>query len=302
MGENMKKEKLIAVVGTTASGKSDLGILLAKAYGGEIVSADSRQVYRHLDLGTGKVTKEEMAQVKHHLIDVLDLNEPFSLADFQNLAYTAIDGICERGKLPFLVGGTGLYARAVTDGYCLSDTPPDEKVREELSKKSREELIEILKKEYGEEEIPAEYSQRRLVRMLEKRMGGVTEETQSQPRYDVLELGVTYPREILCKRIGERLDRRIEAGMVEEVKKILELGATPEFLEGLGLEYRLTYRYVTGGYADFAAYRDDLFHKICQFAKRQMTWFRKDEKILWLDPAGDPFGEAKEKIDAFLKN
>ena len=116
----------------------------ADFYGGEIVSADSRQIYRKMDLGTGKITPEEAARVKHHLIDILDAPEPFSMADFQGLAYEAIDGIIERGKLPFLVGGTGLYSRSVVEGYNLSDVAPDEALREELLAKSREELIEIL--------------------------------------------------------------------------------------------------------------------------------------------------------------
>ena len=124
----MTKNKLITVIGTTASGKSSLGIELADHYGGEIVSADSRQIYRKMDLGTGKITPEEGARVKHHLIDILDAGEPFSMADFQGLAYEAIDGIISRGKLPFLVGGTGLYSRSVVEGYNLSDVAPSEEL------------------------------------------------------------------------------------------------------------------------------------------------------------------------------
>ncbi len=295
----MTKGKLIAIVGTTASGKSSLGIDLAKHYNGEIVSADSRQVYRHLDLGTGKVTKEEMAEVKHHLIDILDLNQPFSVAHFQKLAYEAIDDILKRGHLPFLVGGTGLYTRALVEGYNLSDVPPDAEQRKILESLDREQLCSRLEK-LGEK-VSDDEPARRLIRRLEKLEKGVKSENLSQPRYDVLQLGLTFDREELYSRIGIRLDQRIKEGMIDEVREVVKLGATPEFLEGLGLEYRLTYRYITGKYKSFEEYREDLFKQIRHFAKRQMTWFRKEKNIVWLNSKGDYLKEAITLIDDFLK-
>lgn len=295
----MTKGKLIAIVGTTASGKSSLGIDLAKHYNGEIISADSRQVYRHLDLGTGKVTKEEMAEVKHHLIDILDLNQPFSVAHFQKLAYEAIDDILKRGHLPFLVGGTGLYTRAVVEGYNLSDVPPDAEQRKMLESLDREELCSRLEK-LGEK-VSDDEPARRLIRRLEKLEKGVKSENLSQPRYDVLQLGLTFDREELYSRIGIRLDQRIKEGMIDEVREVVKLGATSEFLEGLGLEYRLTYRYITGKYKSFEEYREDLFKQIRHFAKRQMTWFRKEKNIVWLNSKGDYLKEAITLIDDFLK-
>lgn len=295
----MTKGKLIAIVGTTASGKSSLGIDLAKHYNGEIISADSRQVYRHLDLGTGKVTKEEMAEVKHHLIDILDLNQPFSVAHFQKLAYEAIDDVLKRGHLPFLVGGTGLYTRAVVEGYNLSDVPPDAEQRKMLESLDREELCSRLEK-LGEK-VSDDEPARRLIRRLEKLEKGVKSENLSQPRYDVLQLGLTFDREELYSRIGIRLDQRIKEGMIDEVREVVKLGATPEFLEGLGLEYRLTYRYITGKYKSFEEYREDLFKQIRHFAKRQMTWFRKEKNIVWLNSKGDYLKEAITLIDDFLK-
>ncbi len=297
----MNKIKLVTIVGTTASGKSSLGIDLAEHYKTEIVSADSRQVYKHLDLGTGKITPEEAARVKHHLIDVLELNEPFSMAEFQKLAYEAIDGIAARGMLPFMVGGTGLYTRSVAEGYSLVDAPPNEELRRELSEKSIEELRRILS-EYGVTDIPLETSERRMVRMIEKRMAGFDAENVSQPRYDVLQLGLTFDRETLYRRIAERLDMRIDAGMIEEVEEVMRLGATPEFLEKLGLEYRYTYRYLAGLYSSKQEYRDDLYKEICHFAKRQGTWFRKEKNIVWLDSDGDYLSQSKQLIDEFLKN
>lgn len=297
----MKKTKLVSIVGTTASGKSSLGIELADHYGSEIVSADSRQVYKYLDLGTGKVTPEEMARVRHHLIDILDLGTPFSMAEFQSLAYSAIDSIAERGMLPFMVGGTGLYTRSVVEGYNLVDVPPNDALRDSLNSKSREELIEILRG-YGVAEPDGEVSPRRIIRMIEKLSAGLPAENENTPRYDVLQLGMTFERDVLYKRIAERLDMRIKDGMIEEVERTLSLGATPEFLEGLGLEYRYTYRYISGKYNSFAEYRDELYREICHFAKRQVTWFKKEKNIVWLDTSGDILSESKALIDKFLEN
>ena len=295
------KNKLVSIVGTTASGKSSLGIELAELYGTEIVSADSRQVYRHLDLGTGKVTPEEMARVKHHLIDILDLNQSFSMAEFQPLAYQAIDDIASRGMLPLLVGGTGLYTRSVVEGYTLVDVPPNEELRATLAQKGADELRAILKT-YGITDIAGEVSERRMIRMIEKLTAGVSAESESQPRYDVLQLGMTFERDVLYRRILERLDARIKEGMIEEVENIVKMGATPEFLEKLGLEYRYTYRYISGQYRSFEDYRAELYKEICHFAKRQMTWFRKEKSIIWLDTSKDTFAEARELIDRFMEN
>ena len=298
--KDLVMKKVVAVVGTTASGKSDLGLLLAKHYHGEIVSADSRQIYKGLDLGTGKETPEELASVPHHLIDILSPNEPYSVADYQRDAYSAIDGILEREALPFLVGGTGLYLRAVTEGYNLTDVPPDETFREEMAGKTKEELLEILKS-YGKEETNPSASPRRLIRRLEMLRQGIDDEIRNKPRYDTLILGMTYPRDILVQRIRERLDRRIELGMVDEVRRLSEEGATDEFLYGLGLEYRYTLLYLRGEFSGFNEYHEKLFTAIRQFSKRQMTWFRKEKNVHWLDVQNDVFEEAKKEIDSFLK-
>ena len=296
----MCKSKLVSVVGTTASGKSSLGIELALHYGSEIVSADSRQVYRHLDLGTGKVTPEETQGIPHHLIDVLDLNQPFSMAEFQTLAYDSIDGIISRGKLPFLVGGTGLYTRSVVEGYELVDAPPNDELRAALADKSADELRHILRG-YNVTDLAPDVSERRMIRMIEKLSAGFSAENENKPRYDVLQLGITFERDVLYRRILERLDARIEQGMVEEVEHIMRLGATPEFLEGLGLEYRYTYRYLAGKYSSFDEYRDELYREICHFAKRQVTWFKKEKNIVWLDTDENMKEQAIALIDDFLK-
>jgi len=215
------------------------------------------------------------------------------------MAYAAIDDVIARGKMPLLVGGTGLYTRSVVEGYNLVDVPPNEPLRRELEGRGAEELRQILSS-LGVSGVSPEASERRMIRMIEKCKAGYPAENESNPRYDVLQLGITFPREVLYKRIEERLDARIKAGMVEEVDEVMRLGATPEFLEKLGLEYRATYRYLTGKYSSFKEYRDDLLLQICHFAKRQGTWFKKEKNVIWLDVEGDIFSEAKMLIDKFI--
>lgn len=292
---------LVVVLGTTACGKSGLGVELAKRFQGEIVSADSRQVYRGLDLGTGKITPEEMEGVPHHMLDVVDPDQPYSVADFQQGAYGAIDGILKRGKLPFLVGGTGLYVRAVTEGFSFVDVPPDPALRASLEGQNAEALYTLWQAETGGELNESERRNRqRLIRLVEKaRMGGG--EAPCQPRYHCLLLGVTYPREEVCRRIDQRLRRRLDNGMIEEVAALRAAGVSDGFLEGLGLEYRYLLWYLTGKLDSRAALEDALGRAIKRFAKRQMAWFRRDREVLWLDMTDNPVEQAAQAITAFLQ-
>ena len=290
--------KIIVIVGTNASGKSSLGVALAKKYGGEIISADSRQVFRGLDLGSGKITPEETDGVPHHLLDIRDPGEFFSMADFQRLAYEAVDGILERGHMPFLVGGTGLYVDAVADGYVLSDKSPDPQLREHLETFDTPSLYAMLKEKLPDTEIDP-HNRHRVMRALEKLEAGDDQPPEKQPRYEVLKLGVTWPREVLMQRIDERLERRLQAGMVEEVQGLLEAGVSRTFLLKLGLEYKYLTRYLTGeiGYEQMV---EELGNAIKKFAKRQMTWFRRDPRIIWLNMEEDPVAQASPLIEAAL--
>ena len=291
--------KLIVIAGTNASGKSGLGVELALRYGGEVVSADSRQVFRGLDLGSGKITPEEMRGVRHHLIDVCDAGDFFSMADFQRMAYEAIDDILARGKPPFLVGGTGLYVESVADGYELSNRMPDLAYRAELEKRSTEELYAMLVEAVPGVEVERR-NRNRVMRLLEKLHDGDDVVPGRNPRYETLRLGVTWDREVLRRRIDERLDRRLEEGMIEEVRGLLQRGVSETFLIKLGLEYRFITRYLKGEIASLEEMRTLLSTAIKQFAKRQMTWLRRDGAIHWLDMTADPVGEACALIDAFL--
>ena len=290
--------KLIVIAGTNASGKSGLGVELASRYGGEIVSADSRQVFRGLDLGSGKITPQEMRGVPHHLIDVCQPGDFFSMADFQRLAYAAIDGIQARGKLPFLVGGTGLYVDAVAEGYELSDRAPDLALRAELETHTTPELYQMLQEKLPGTEIDPK-NRNRVMRALERLAADDYHPGKRQPRYEVLKLGVSWDRETLKQRIDERLERRLRDGMVQEVQGLLDAGVSREFLMKLGLEYRYLTRYLDGKLT-YEQMVLELGNAIKKFAKRQVTWFKKDPAIHWLDMRADPAAQAAALIDRFL--
>ena len=294
------KPKLVVIEGTNASGKSGLGVELAAHYGGEVVSADSRQVFRGLDLGSGKITPEEMRSVPHHLIDIVEPNDFFSMHDFQRLAYEAIDGILSRGRQPFLVGGTGLYVASVTEGYVMSDTKPDLEYRAYLETLDTPTLYQKLRAARPDVEVDGR-NRNRVMRMLEKIHDGDDLCAPNAPRYDCLKLGVTWERPVLRDRIDERLKRRLDQGMIEEVQGLMDQGASVEFLKKLGLEYRFITQYLIGEIPDRQEMIDLLALAIKQFAKRQMIWFRRDPEILWLDMTGDPVRQAREAIDRFLE-
>lgn len=294
-------QKLIVITGTNASGKSGLGIELAKRYAGEIISADSRQVFTGLDLGSGKVTPEEMQGVPHHLIDVANPNDPYSLYDFQHQAYDAIDVIHSRKKIPFLVGGTGLYVNSVVDGYDIRKETLDPAIRKQVSEMDFDALVEVLKeKNPSVLETIDMNNKRRLERAVERVFSGNTEKLPNTPRYETLVLGVTWPRDVLYDRIHERLDRRLQQGMIQEVENLKKNGATDEFLYALGLEYRYINMYLNGQFESFDAFYDKLYKEIRHLAKEQMTWFRKRKDIHWIDMQGEPMKEAMRLIDQFI--
>ena len=291
--------KLIVIAGTNASGKSGLGVTLAERFGGEIVSADSRQVFRGLDLGSGKITPAETRGVPHHLIDVCAPGDFFSMHDFQRLAYAAIDGIVERGRLPFMVGGTGLYVASVTEGYVMSDAAPDLQYREYLETFATPALYDMLVRAIPDIEIERN-NRNRVMRVLEKLHAGDDHIPHNEPRYDCLKLGVSWDRETLKSRIDQRLERRLREGMVDEVKGLMDSGVSTGFLYKLGLEYRFIAQYLTGEIPLYEDMVEQLGNAIKKFAKRQMTWFRRDREIIWLDMTGDPVAQASELIEHFI--
>ncbi len=295
----LSMRKLVVILGTNASGKSDLGIRLANHFGGEIVSADSRQIYRSLDLGTGKITPTQAGTVKHHLIDVADVSEYFSLAEYQRAAYSAIDSISESGKLPFMVGGTGLYINAIVKGYELVEVPPNDALRTELECLPLLQLVERLEKSDPDAANSIDRSnRRRLIRAIEIASAGLAHKAaqKSSPRYHCLQLGLTWPREILEERIEKRLRERLANGMIDEVAGLRSRGVSDTRLDKLGLEYRYILRYLRGELGTLDDLRLQLGIAIRQFAKGQLTWFKRDSRIIWLNPVSDYFQEACERI------
>jgi len=288
-------EKLISIVGLTSSGKSGLGIELAKFFDGEIVSADSRQVYKGLDWCSGKVTEEELKMVKHHLIDVAELGEQFTLFDFQKSAYEAIDDIISRKKIPFMVGGTGLYSRSIVEGFDLTEDKPNIELREKLEKLSKDELLKMC--EEKNIELPDEITSRRLIRAIEK---AESPKKENKPRYEVLQIGIDWSKEEIHERIRTRLEFRMP-NMIEEIKQLLASGVSKNFLMSLGLEAKFIVRYLDGEFSSYEEFFELLFIEERHFAKRQRTWYRKEKNIIWLNGNENIIEKAKELVKDFLK-
>jgi tRNA dimethylallyltransferase len=279
------KPKILVVVGPTSSGKSDLAVQLAKELNGEVVSADSRQVYSGLDIGTGKVTKEEMGGIPHHLLDVADPQEIFTVVDFQRLAHKAIDDIISRGKVPILAGGTGFYIQSIVDGIILPEVPENKELREKLNNLSLEKLQSKLKElDPGRYEDIDEKNKVRLVRAIEiaTHLGKVPK-VQKDSKYDSVQIGINWPKEELSERIKQRLLDRMDAGLIEEVENLHTKGLSYERMEELGLEYRYVSRFLRKEISKKEMI-EQLTFKIIQYAKRQMTWIKKDPRINWFPP------------------
>lgn len=279
------KPKIIAVVGPTASGKSDIAVTIAKAVNGEIISADSRQVYRGMDIGTGKVTKKEMAGVPHYLLDVANPKKIFTVSDYKKLAGEAIEKIIKKRKIPIICGGTGLYINSLLDDWSIPDVPPNKKLRKELEGKSADELFKILKKldPRRAKNIDGK-NPVRLIRAIEiAKAIGKTPELKKEEKYETLRIGLYPKKKILEEKIGKRLLTRIKAGMIAEVRKLRQKGVSWKRLNDFGLEYRHVSKYLRGELPK-KEMLEKLRQEIIKYSKRQMTWFKKDKKVIWFDP------------------
>lgn len=294
---------LIVVLGPTASGKSALGIALAQRFHGEIVSADSRQVYRGLDIGTAKVTPEERALIPHHLLDVADPHEIYTVSQFQQQAIAAINDILARGRQPFLVGGSPHYIQTVVDHLDIPHVPPRPELRAQLAAYPLAELVAQLQELDPQSATTIDRNNpRRVIRALEVCL--VTGRPYSQqravaaPLYRSLLLGTAWPRDILYRRIDARVDERMQQGMVQEVRDLLQLGVSHERLEALGLEYRYISRLLRGEFVDEDEMVQRLKYAIHDFTRRQLTWFRRDKRIVWVE--NSDVEKAAEEVKRFL--
>lgn len=295
--------KLVVVAGPTASGKSSLGIALAQMFRGEIVSADSRQVYRGLDIGAAKVTPAEQALVPHHLLDVADPGEIYTVARFQQEAIEAIEAILARGCLPFLVGGSPHYIQAVVDHLDIPPVAPQPELRARLEVRSLDDLLSELERLDPVSAASIDRrNPRRIIRALEVCL--ITGQPFSQqrrvtaPRYDCLQIALDWPRSELYARIDQRVDERVSQGMIEEVRGLLAQGVSHERLDAFGLEYRFISRWLRGEFSSQAEMVQRLKFAIHDFTRRQLTWFRKDQRLIWID--GHQPDTASDLVRAFL--
>lgn len=283
--------ELITIVGPTATGKTGRAVKLARAISGEIISGDSRQVYKMMDLGTGK-DLEEYEDVPYHLIDICEPGEKYNLYRFVTDFHNAYTDIRNRHKFPVLCGGTGMYVETVLSGVSLPEVPMNSELREELSQKSLDELIDILKSYKTLHNKTDVDSCKRAIRAIEieeyykkhPELGDLTRKNKVEP-LDSLIIGIDIPREERRRRISERLQKRLDQGMIDEIKALLDYGVKAEDLIYYGLEYKFLTLYVVGELS-FEEMKSQLEIAIHQFAKRQMTWFRGMErrgyKINWL--------------------
>ena len=283
--QKSQKNKLIVILGPTASGKTDLSISLAKKFNGEVVSADSRQVYKGMDIGTGKITKKEMQAIPHYLLDVVFPKRRFTVVQYQKLALKAIKKIQKKNNLPILVGGTGFYIQAVVDGIIIPEVKPDWKLRKELEKKSIQELFKMLKKlDKRRAKTIESKNKRRLIRALEiviKTKKPVPLLKKKPPQFEVLMLGVKKDSDELKEQIRKRLLKRLKQGMLAEVKRLKKSGLSWKRLEEFGLEYKYIALYLQKKIT-----KKEMIDRIQKesehFAKRQMTWFNRDKRIKWI--------------------
>lgn len=307
----MNLPKVVAVIGPTASGKTDLGIFLAKKFNGEVVNFDSRQIYTKMNIGTAKPAGERqeiegrkvylVEGVAHRLMDFVDPGTDYSLANFKEDAFKVIDDVLSRGKLPILVGGTGLYFWGVIDNLDLTKTEPNKELRAELESKTPTELVEMLKEQDPESAALIDLKNpRRVLRALEVFLSTgesfVSRRGKSDPRYNVLQIGLSWPREVLNTRIDQRVEQQIEDGLVEETKKLAaEYSWKLPSMSGIG--YRQM-GYFLREEMSLEEAIEVLKRDTRQYAKRQMTWFKRDKKINWID--GPDEMRTEELVRAFL--
>ena len=279
------------ILGPTASGKSALAVKIAKKINGEIISADSRQVYKGLDIGAGKITKKEMGGISHYCLNIVSPKKIFTVADFKECAEKAIEKIFAKNKTPIIVGGTGLYIQAIVDNIVLPEVKPNWKLRKELEKKTTEEMFEMLKKLDPEraKNIDAK-NPRRLIRAIEiaKKLGK-TPKLKSMSRrdldigqLDIGQIGIKLPDEILKKNIEKRIKKMLKNGLVSETNKLRKSGLSWKRIYELGFEYKYPALFLQNKIG-----KDEMLVKMLienwQYAKRQMTWFKRDKRIKWIN-------------------
>lgn len=295
-----KMSKIIVILGPTASGKTDLAIKLAKKFNGEIINADSRQVYKGMDIGTAKPTKKEMRGIRHYLLDIASPKRHFTVTQYRKLALKAINKIQKKGKIPILCGGTGFYIQAVIDGIVIPEVKPDWKLRKKLEKKSVKELYKILKKLDPERAKTIEKENpRRLIRAIEicKKIGKVPPLKFNPLPYPVLIIGIKKSKKELNEKIKKRFFKWLKDGLILEVIRLRKSGLSLKRIEEFGMHYREIAKYFQGKSSEKEMVENSI-KEIQNYAKRQMTWFKKDKRIKWVKN----LKEATKIVKKFLLN
>lgn len=281
-----QRVRILIIVGPTASGKSALAVELARKLNGEVISADSRQVYRGMDIGTGKITKREMKGIPHHLLSIADPKKNFTAHDFVQLGRKAIQDIASRGKLPIIAGGTGFYVDALIGRITLPNVPANKKLRATLERKNPSDIFTLLKKidPARAKSIDAN-NPRRLIRAIEIATAlGAVPSMNAKPLYNASWIGMSPDASVLEKKIRTRLKTRIKQGMVAEARRLHSKGLSYKRMESFGLEYRALARLLQGTISK-KEFEEELFRDIRRYAKRQMTYWRRDHNIVWLEPS-----------------
>jgi len=266
-------KKVIVILGQTATGKSSLAVKIAKKINGEVISADSRQVYKKLDIGTGKITKKEMHGVPHYLLNIIDPKNKFSVFEYQHLAKEKIEEILQRNKTPIICGGTGFYIDVLTKGLILPEVLPNIKLRKILEKKSIIELFKILKKyDLKRAQNIDSKNKVRLIRAIEivKALGKVPQIIETKSSYKFIKIGLYLPIDKLKKKVEKRVKKMFQQGLLYEIEKLKKIGVSSERLKEFGFEYN-------------NPTEEKVITETLKYAKRQMTWFKRDKEIKWFD-------------------
>ncbi len=279
----MKKPQVIVILGQTATGKSNLAVKLAKKINGEIISADSRQVYSGLNIGTGKITKKEMRGVPHYLLDVVSPKHKFTVVEYQTKTIKAITEILKKKKIPIICGGTGYYIDAITKGVVFPEVLANAKLRKRLNKKTTAELLSTLKKlDIVRAKNIDPNNKVRLIRAIEiiKVLGSVPKIKENKLPYDFIKIGLFLPPDILKKKIETRVKKMFQNGLLNEIKKLKQSGVSEKRLKEFGFEYNMPTP-------------EKVIKETLKYAKRQMTWFKRDPEIKWFTDPNEAFSALK---------
>lgn len=293
-------KKLIVILGPTASGKSELAVKLAKKFKGEIVSADSRQVYKRMDIGTGKITKKEMRGIPHYLLDVASPKRRFTVVQYRRLTIIAINKILKKDRVPILCGGAGFYIQAVVDGIVIPEVKPDWRLRSNLERKSTQQLFNLLKSLDSKRAKTIEQkNRRRLIRALEiiiKTKKPVPSLKQRPLPYPVLMIGIKRGKKEFKKLIKGRFLKWLNRGLIKEVKDLKKSGLSWRKIEDFGIHYRVLAQYLQKK-INYKEMIENSLKELQNYAKRQMTWFKKDKRIIWVKD----YKKAEKLIKNFLE-